>query len=337
LFSLIGPFPSIGSPSGADIRSGTNAAGGMYDNVGTGYSKVHKSATTVVVPDIGAFGASGTAWTSSDTVATAAEVTGLNARWIDYDSKISTDVENAALDYCFAFVSSSEVLTKIPGADLRAVDQLAIVGFTTANGVTNWDSTYQGGQGVKNLRKLNQRGNWNYLTSTFTPDHLNGTHVLFVIAVSNTGAVPAGPVTMSAAIADTLTVNTDGSALTLSPFESDFATPPTPAIPEVEIIEARLSDIFELAGNHLKRQRRSELLPAGIIITGGGAHIGRIEELAKSQLKLPCRVGPIDNSINNKLKIRDWSWYTAFGLALSQGDGKANNDMNMGIQFPRKN
>jgi hypothetical protein len=40
---------------------------------------------------------------------------------------------------------------------------------------------------------------------------------------------------MSAAIADTLTVNTDGSALTLSPFESDFATPPTPAIPEVEI------------------------------------------------------------------------------------------------------
>ena len=29
-----------------------------------------------------------------------------------------------------------------------------------------------------------------------------------------------------------------------------------------EIIEARLSDIFELAGNHLKRLRRSELLPA---------------------------------------------------------------------------
>lgn len=225
----------FGSPSGADIRSGTNAAGGMYDLAGGRFSGVHKSATTVVVPDIGAFGATGTTWTASDTVATAAEVTGLNARWIDYDSKISTDVENAALDYCFAFVSSSEVLTKIPGADLKAVDQLAIVGFSTANGVANWDSTYQGGQGVKNLRKLNHRGNWNYLTSTFTPDHLNGTHVLFVVAVSNTGAVPAGPVTMSAAIADSLTVNTDGSALTLSPFESDFATPPTPAIPEVEI------------------------------------------------------------------------------------------------------
>ncbi|MDE2031209.1 MAG: cell division protein FtsA [Patescibacteria group bacterium] len=99
-----------------------------------------------------------------------------------------------------------------------------------------------------------------------------------------------------------------------------------------EIIEARLSDIFELVGNHLKRQRRSELLPAGIIITGGGAHIGRIEELAKNQLKLPCRVGPVDNLINNKLKIRDWSWYTAFGLALSQNN-EENTNLNVDNSF----
>jgi cell division protein FtsA len=94
-----------------------------------------------------------------------------------------------------------------------------------------------------------------------------------------------------------------------------------------EIIEARLSDIFELVGNHLKRQRRYELLPAGVIITGGGSHISRIEELARAQLKLPCRVGPIDGSINNKLKIRDFSWYTAFGLALSTTDGSTNSNI----------
>lgn len=90
-----------------------------------------------------------------------------------------------------------------------------------------------------------------------------------------------------------------------------------------EIIEARLSDIFELVGNHLKRLRRSELLPAGVIITGGGSHIGRIEEIAKSQLKLPSRVGPIDGAINNKFKIRDSSWYTAFGLALYSSEDKS--------------
>jgi hypothetical protein len=225
----------FGTPTGADVRAGANAAGGMYDNVGTGFSKVHKNSTSVTLSDIGAFGATGTAWTASDTVASTSEFVGLNARWADYDSKIEADVANNVLDYCFAFCSSSEVLAKIPGADLRAVDQLAIVGYTTANGGTNWGDGYQGGQAVKNLRKLTERGNWNYLTSVFDPDHMSGTHIKFVLAVSNTGAVPAGPVTMSAAIGDILSVNTDGSALTLPSFESDFASSPTPVIPEVEI------------------------------------------------------------------------------------------------------
>lgn len=98
-----------------------------------------------------------------------------------------------------------------------------------------------------------------------------------------------------------------------------------------EIIEARLSDIFELVGNHLKRLRRNELLPAGIIVTGGGAQINHIEDLVRAQLKLPCRVGPIDASINNKLKIRDSSWYTAVGLALSSSDGTNNSSIHSSI------
>jgi cell division protein FtsA len=99
-----------------------------------------------------------------------------------------------------------------------------------------------------------------------------------------------------------------------------------------EIIEARLSDIFELVQNHLKRIRRNELLPAGVIITGGGAQIKNIDELARTQLKLPARVGPADNSMITKLKIRDSSWYTAFGLALSGIDGASNkNEIHSGI------
>lgn len=88
-----------------------------------------------------------------------------------------------------------------------------------------------------------------------------------------------------------------------------------------EIIEARLGDIFELVENLLKRIKRSELLPAGIIITGGGANIVKIEEIAKKQLNLPAKVGPVDTTINNKLKIKDPSWYTAYGLALSSNAG----------------
>lgn len=92
-----------------------------------------------------------------------------------------------------------------------------------------------------------------------------------------------------------------------------------------EIIEARLSDIFELVGNQLKRIKRFELLPAGIIITGSGSYINNIEEIARNQLKLPVKIGPMDSSLNNKFKIRDNSWYTALGLALSLSDEFSND------------
>jgi len=98
-----------------------------------------------------------------------------------------------------------------------------------------------------------------------------------------------------------------------------------------EIIEARLGDIFELVGNQLKRLKRNELLPAGIIITGGGSAINNIEEIARNQLKLPARVGPIDYSLNNKFKIRDNSWYTALGLALSRNDEFSNDQINNSV------
>jgi cell division protein FtsA len=87
-----------------------------------------------------------------------------------------------------------------------------------------------------------------------------------------------------------------------------------------EIIEARLGDIFELVENHLKRLKRSELLPAGVVITGGGSHINNIEQIAREQLRLPAKVGPSDVSFNNKFKVKDSSWYTALGLALSSSE-----------------
>lgn len=225
----------FGSPSGADVRSGTTGTGGMYDHLGDGYSKVHKAATTVTFANVGGFGATGTTWADADVVAALSEVAGLNARWIDYNPVLTTAVENSELDYCFMFVTVAELMAKIPGIDLKAVNQMSVTAFGTTNGVTNVPQTIQAGQGVKNFRALTQRGNWTSGSSLFVPDHQNGTHVMFVLAISNSGAVPAGAVSISAAIADQLAVNTDGSALTLPQFESDFASSPSPTIPEVEI------------------------------------------------------------------------------------------------------
>jgi len=59
----------------------------------------------------------------------------------------------------------------------------------------------------------------------------------------------------------------------------------------VDIIEPRVSEIFDLVQKELKKINRQEALPAGVVITGGGAKIPKIKELAKSMLKLACYIG----------------------------------------------
>lgn len=233
------------NPRGAGIRSGSLATGGMYDLVGSGYSKVHRGSLLLSssADAIGAWGA-GSTWTAADTVATAAEFVGYNARFVNYDSKVENDVTEAVLDYTFMFMSASVITTAMPGADLTNLDQIAITGFgTLVGGAVAWGEQYQSGTGVLNLRKLNKRGNFNSTTGIFTPDPLAGSHVLFVLRISNTGAVPTngvgvGIISGSAAISDTQAVDgATGASLTIPSFESDFSAnwPSSPVIPEVDI------------------------------------------------------------------------------------------------------
>ena len=89
-----------------------------------------------------------------------------------------------------------------------------------------------------------------------------------------------------------------------------------------EIIEARLSDIFETIENHLKKIKRSELLPAGIVFVGGGANIGGLEELSKKELNLPSKIGTTEIFGNVKTKLRDPSWFVALGLLIHSKTGE---------------
>ncbi len=93
-----------------------------------------------------------------------------------------------------------------------------------------------------------------------------------------------------------------------------------------EIITARLQDIFELIEAHLKKIGRDGLLPAGIILTGGGGGVmSNIEELAKHALRLPARIASIYLGENGASAIKDSSWSVAFGLCVfgftAEGDG----------------
>ncbi len=92
-----------------------------------------------------------------------------------------------------------------------------------------------------------------------------------------------------------------------------------------EIIGARLSDMFELIDAHLKKIGRNGLLPAGIIITGGGSSIGTIEDFAKASLKLPSKVAHLNFPEKEKGKVKDAFFAVALGLCilgLREEDGR---------------
>lgn len=82
-----------------------------------------------------------------------------------------------------------------------------------------------------------------------------------------------------------------------------------------EIVSARLSDMFELIENHLKKIGRNGLLPAGIFITGGGGGSGMIEDFAKVALKLPSRIATLTLG-DSKNNMKDSTWAVGYGLCV---------------------
>ncbi len=92
-----------------------------------------------------------------------------------------------------------------------------------------------------------------------------------------------------------------------------------------DIVSRRLSDLFELVENHLKKIGRDQLMPGGSILSGGSAKISGLKTFAEEALRLPARVAEIHFGSGDKNKIRDSQWTVASGLILvgfnSSGEG----------------
>jgi cell division protein FtsA len=98
-----------------------------------------------------------------------------------------------------------------------------------------------------------------------------------------------------------------------------------------DIIAARLSDMFELIDAHLKKIGRQALLPAGIIMTGGGAGLTILKEFAESALKLPSKVAEIHFGDTEKFAAKDSMWAVAYGLAIL-GFNAENEQKSVGLK-----
>lgn len=58
-----------------------------------------------------------------------------------------------------------------------------------------------------------------------------------------------------------------------------------------EIVEARLSEIFDLVISQVEQSRNEAKLPAGVVVTGGSALVPEINRVAKKVFGVPSRMG----------------------------------------------
>jgi cell division protein FtsA len=100
-----------------------------------------------------------------------------------------------------------------------------------------------------------------------------------------------------------------------------------------DLMSRRISDMFKLVESHLKKIGKDELLPAGVVLTGGGSSVHTMSDLAKAVLRLPSRTASLSEGSGSKVQLKDGSWAVAYGLTIwgfTQGDdfeGGANSGM----------
>ncbi|MDB5237864.1 MAG: Cell division protein FtsA [Candidatus Kaiserbacteria bacterium] len=78
------------------------------------------------------------------------------------------------------------------------------------------------------------------------------------------------------------------------------------------IVGGSLKDMFTLVNTHLRSINRSRLLPAGIVITGGGSGLTSVADVARMILKLPSQIGQIGPL--SRASTVDATWTVAYGL-----------------------
>lgn len=79
-----------------------------------------------------------------------------------------------------------------------------------------------------------------------------------------------------------------------------------------QLVQTRLKDMFALINTHLKSIDRAKLLPAGIVITGGGSGLTSAADIARGVLKLPSSLGQI--GLMPRSSSIDATWAVAYGL-----------------------
>jgi cell division protein FtsA len=83
-----------------------------------------------------------------------------------------------------------------------------------------------------------------------------------------------------------------------------------------DIVRARIEEIVRLVMLELPQTEYEQLVPSGLVFTGGSSNLSGIDALARNMINLPVRVGSPGNLSNLPQNLRDPAYATAVGLVL---------------------
>jgi hypothetical protein len=235
------------NPAGKGIRSGSLGSGGQYDLAGSAYTRVHTGSNS------GNLGATwslnpfvlGTASAQSRSATTTGGVgsTGADGRFLQFDPQVTQLIDDDSNPYFFVTVDLGALGSNL---DVTAIKEVALFMTGTAGGTTDMavpGETFQGGQGVRNIRRLNQLVKSGSALGTISPDPMAtaqkaGSAILMVMSGTTLGTFGGWRITYPKT--NSLSVQDDGDTLVVPVFESNFSqTSAQPQIPEIDIkIEA---------------------------------------------------------------------------------------------------
>jgi cell division protein FtsA len=95
-----------------------------------------------------------------------------------------------------------------------------------------------------------------------------------------------------------------------------------------DIVGSRVSEIFDEVNRELKNISKQGQLPGGVVLTGGGAKLPKIIELARKELKLHCRIGRPQGFLPEQ---DDISLATVCGLVLGGYDLEGESSFSRGF------
>lgn len=99
------------------------------------------------------------------------------------------------------------------------------------------------------------------------------------------------------------------------------------------IMVPRMQEIFSLISEKLAAQDLLHDIPAGVVITGGGAETNSIVQVAKDELKLPARIGKPVELTGLTSDIQKPSYATSIGL-LFYGKQQGGEPVAQGFSLP---